>query len=236
MGNEIIEPTLDIKYGSDKLDDYLKFYKPFVEAYKNQTINILELGVHRGGSCLFWRDYLDQAIVTGVDINISKEMAHQFKKEDRIYIFQGDQTDVEFLSRVAAEIAPTGYDIIIDDASHIGLKTKKSFWHLFDNHLKCGGYYFIEDWGTGYWDSYPDGRVFDLDTNHCDMESLESHTSGMVGFIKQLVDEVAASDVTRKNRLNLMQRQSKFQSMTIFPGIVVIHKCPRHHKENGTHK
>lgn len=218
MGDEITELSLDVKYGSDKLDGYLRFYRPVLDYYKNQIANLLELGVHRGGSLLFWRDYMPQAIVTGVDINISKEITRRFEGENRIHVFQGDQTDVDFLSRVAVETAPDGYDIIIDDASHIGLKTKRSFWYLFDNHLKFGGYYFIEDWGTGYWDDYPDGSAFDLDVHHQDMGSLESHTSGMVGFLKQLVDEIAAADVTGK-------RQSKFQSMTIFPGMVIIQKA-----------
>ncbi|HUV09939.1 MAG TPA: hypothetical protein VMX12_03105, partial [Acidimicrobiia bacterium] len=38
--------------------------------------------------------------------------------------------------------------------------------------------YAIEDWGTGYWESWPDGAQFEPD-----------HTAGMVGFVKSLVDE-----------------------------------------------
>ena len=54
--------------------------------------------------------------------------------------------------------APGGFDIIIDDASHIGELTKTTFWHLFDHHLKPGGLYAIEDWGTGYLDDFSDGK------------------------------------------------------------------------------
>jgi hypothetical protein len=50
---------------------------------------------------------------------------------------------------IADNVAPEGFDIIIDDASHIGELTKTAFWHLFDNHLKPNGLYAIEDWGTG---------------------------------------------------------------------------------------
>ena len=62
------------------------------------------------------------------------------------------------MSRVANETAPDGFDIIIDDASHIGEFTKRSFWYLFDHHLKPGGLYVIEDWLTGYVDNWPDGK------------------------------------------------------------------------------
>jgi hypothetical protein len=73
---------------------------------------------------------------------------------------KGNQADKAFLSKVASKTAPDGFDIIIDDASHIGELTKTSFWHLFDHHLKPGGLYAIEDWGTGYLDDFTDGRKF----------------------------------------------------------------------------
>src|SRR5438309_8699047 len=54
----------------------------------------------------------------------------------------------------SGETAPEGFDVIIDDCSHIGELTRISFWHLFEHHLKPGGLYVIEDWSTGYWDSW----------------------------------------------------------------------------------
>jgi hypothetical protein len=59
---------------------------------------------------------------------------------------------------VARKTAPEGFDIIIDDASHFGDLTKIAFWHLFDNHLKPSRLYVIEDWGTGYWSDWTDGK------------------------------------------------------------------------------
>lgn len=41
--------------------------------------------------------------------------------------------------------------------TEIGVLARASFWHLFDNQLKSGGMYVIEDWGTGYWDKWLDG-------------------------------------------------------------------------------
>ena len=211
------------KYESDKLEGYLNFYKPILDSYKDKPVYLLELGIHKGGSLIFWRDYMNKSIITGIDIDISK-IVHKFEKEDRIQIAEGDQTDIVFLSQVAEGTAPDGYDIIIDDASHVGSKTKTSFWHLFDNHLKPGGYYFIEDWGTGYWDDYHDGGSLDLESYRHNKESLESHNKGMVGFIKQLVDETGAADATRKRFTGMSIRPSKFEFMTIYPGVVVVKK------------
>ena len=83
-------------------------------------------------------------MITGIDIHPPEA----FQTTERIQVFQGDQADTTFLSNVAKQVAPDGFDIIIDDASHIGEFTKKAFWHLFDNHLKSGGLYAIADWYT----------------------------------------------------------------------------------------
>ena len=104
-----------------------------------------------------WRDYFRLGVIIGIDIKLPEH----FVSGEHIQMFEGSQADKQFLSEVANKVAPEGFDIIIDDASHIGELAKKTFWHLFDHHLKPGGLYAIEDWGTGYLDDFPDGRKFD---------------------------------------------------------------------------
>jgi hypothetical protein len=127
-------------------------------------------------------------------------LPEHFVPGERIQVFEGNQTDEAFLSEVANKTAPEGFDIIIDDASHIGELTKTTFWHLFDNHLKPGGLYAIEDWGTGYWDDFPDGKRFNIANSPVESLSSETagesikvpfpcHSYGMVGFVKELADE-----------------------------------------------
>jgi hypothetical protein len=162
-----------------------------------------------------------------------------------------------FLSQVANNVAPEGFDIIIDDASHLGELTKTAFWHLFDNHLKPHGLYVIEDWGTGYWSDWPDGKRLNLESYaqkkfKRNLESyaqkkfkrgpswlfllkatgrlglrfpMRSHCYGMVGFIKQLVDEQAAQDVTRGMEKGRPTRSSKFEFITVTSSIVFIKKA-----------
>jgi hypothetical protein len=48
----------------------------------------------------------------------------------------------------------------------------------------------------------------------------------MVGFIKELVDEQGAADLTRASLVGTPARASKFESMTITPSIVFIKKRP----------
>lgn len=233
------------EYYTDKISNrYLERYDPILEPWLDKPIVLLELGVDKGGSLFLWHDYFPLGTIVGIDINLPKE----FKPTDRIHLFEGSQTDHTFLSGVANKVAPKGFDIIIDDASHLGELTRISFWHLFDNHLKPGGLYVIEDWGTGYWEDWPDGRGLDLEeyanwqwkarplwmkiVNKLGLKtppispktSVPCHSHGMVGFIKQLVDEQGASDVTKQHLKGSPKRQSKFESLLITPAIVFVKK------------
>jgi glycosyltransferase involved in cell wall biosynthesis len=119
------------------------------------------------------------------------------------------------LDRIRTECARDGFDIIIDDASHIGELTRKSFWHLFENHLKPGGLFVIEDWGTGYWDSWVDGKHYN---------NKKHHLAGMVGLVKELVDECGIEDITDPQRGVPPRKGSRFEFMQIYSGQVFIKK------------
>lgn len=233
------------QYDSDKIaSHYLEQYDPIFQPWLDKNITILEVGVKKGGSVLLWKDYFPTAQIVGIDISLPKE----FAQTERIRLFEGDQADTKFLSDVATQTAPEGFDIIIDDASHLGELTKTTFWHLFDNHLKPNGLYVIEDWGTGYWEDWPDGKHLDFQQYskkriqpnwfwmywtriamklhlYTPLKSpMKNHSSGMVGFIKQLVDEQGAGDVTRGKVIDAPKRSSKFQQMIVTPSIVFIKK------------
>jgi hypothetical protein len=263
-------------YDTDKIPGrLLERYDPILQPWVDKPVKLLEIGIHKGGSLLLWRDYFPLGTIVGIDINPPKE----FSPGERIRVFEGSQADRRFLSEVANTVAPEGFDIIIDDASHIAELTRTSFWHLFDNHLKPGGLYVIEDWGTGYFDDWPDGksvplkpaaqsgfqnvmsvmyqkyqrlRVFGVKhhlvpvppTAHqappspflahslLAVSSLLSflktpsqcHSFGMVGFVKELVDEQGAADLTRRLLDNPPERQSRFESLLIMPSIVFVRK------------
>ncbi len=110
----------------------------------------------------------------------------------------------------------------------MGLLTKASFWHLFDNHLKSGGMYIIEDWGTGYLDDWPDGKQFNLSTQtdpKPGKHPFACHSYGMVGFVKELVDEQCSHAHTAGSLANISTgRPSKFASLLILPALVVVTK------------
>jgi ribosomal silencing factor RsfS len=60
-----------------------------------------------------------------------------------------------------------------------------------------------------------------LQTKQVSKDPFPCHSYGMVGFIKQLIDEQGASDVTK---YDLHRRKSKFEHMIITPYIVFVKK------------
>ena len=186
------------KYDTDKITNgYLRWYDRLVGDTWNRVGAVLEIGVHHGGSLALWRDYFPNARIAGVDADISRARV----SDPRIELFQGQQQDETFLRGVARKVAPDGFDLIIDDASHIGWLTQHTFRILFEDHLKPGGLYVIEDWGTGYLPEWPDGRARKQSSTRLRRFLRRrgilrlpwpSHRYGLVGFVKILIDEQGA--------------------------------------------
>lgn len=229
------ELNLD-QYETDKVTHgYLEAYDQVLAPYVDEEVKLLEMGVHRGGSLRLWRDYFEKGEVTGIDAYLPESL----EAGERVQTFRGDQADTAFLTSVARRVAPEGFDIIIDDASHLAAPTKRAFWHLFHHHLRPGGLYAIEDWGTGYWADWPDGqavnRIGSIRAKLLRWASprlwdrpgvpFASHDYGMVGFIKQLVDEQGAGDMSRRRKNGPSGRPSHFKSLLVVPSIVFVTKA-----------
>jgi hypothetical protein len=267
------------QHGAEKHQLYLNHYERHFQCLAEHPINLLELGIYRGGSLLQWRDFFQNGRIVGLDLD-------QVSVDDptgRVITYQGDQTDLALLDRIARERAPGGFDIIIDDASHIAALTKISFWHLFDNHLKPGGYYVIEDWRVSYSDAAEDGARYvwpaPLPVGSSQAKLLDhagsslgqvdqigrqirrmvdrlggarfthvaarlyrrqryksrrfpSHDYGMVGLVKQLIDELGMDAITNPQRGGPPpQRFPKFQRMEVCPGQVFIVKASEQDNE-----
>jgi hypothetical protein len=246
------------RYDTDKVahpHDLSSYENCFAE-FRGKEIRLLELGIKSGGSLLLWRDYFERGLIVGLDINPI------VLDQPGIRTYEGKQHDTKLLDRIAKESAPEGFDVIIDDCSHIGVLARASFWHLFDHHLKSGGVYVVEDWGTGYWDSWVDGigynswekpfsqayyrltRILARLWRHPIAQRMpligkalsktkalmvkrqyHSHDYGMVGFIKELVDELGMAAISHPQFGTIPPRSSKFREIRISPSHLLITKA-----------
>ncbi len=209
-------------YGDDGTRKPISYWIEYAELLHNRRdlpLRILELGVASGASLLTLQDYMPNATIVGIDIS---ECPSRISNEQRIHFIRGNQDDPVALDR-AGRLAG-GFDLIIDDASHIGYLTKRSFCHLFPRWLAAGGVYAIEDCGTGFLPEYPDGEKFrepPLDDTRPKTRQFASHQFGMIGVVKQLVDFMSQELMTgARPRFDI-------DRMVLRPNLALAHKAVR---------
>jgi hypothetical protein len=142
---------LAMVYWSDKAGShaYTRHYQRHLGHLRRKPVVLLEIGIggygdpNWGGASLrVWRDFLQRGEIHGLDYH-EKQIS-----ERRIHVHQGDQSDPVALRRLSDAHGP--FDVIIDDGSHVNAHIRVSFDTLFDDHLKPGGVYVIEDLATAY--------------------------------------------------------------------------------------
>lgn len=170
--------------GTRKPDHYLHIYQRHMPD-RDAPLKVLELGVSSGASMRVWRDYFAEAELVGFDISPLPDMIADHVKSGSITYVQGDQRNLADLDRCGG-----AFDVIIDDASHVGGWSRVTFDHLFAKALKPGGLYFVEDYGTGYMPDFYDGAAWQRPQWDVETRQFASHSAGMVGWMKSLVDEM----------------------------------------------
>jgi len=198
------------KHDAMKPIPYLEAYETLFTERRNEPLRVLELGVHKGGSINAWSDYFPNAVIVGVDINKKPE---SFPLLERVHFIQGRQEDPAVL---ASAVAFGPFDLIIDDAAHLGRLAKASFNQLYDEHLKTSGAYVLEDWAAALvmpkWpDAIPRKDIGDTDVD------FPSYDGGMVGFLKQLIDHVVSP------RPDI--RAKRIAKIHVQPGLAFLRKC-----------
>lgn len=166
---------------------YLDTYTEILAARRMEPLTLLEIGVFSGASLLCWRDFLPNATIVGIDI---AEPPARILGQERIHFVRGSQDDPAVLDK-AANLAGGHFDMIVDDASHVGYLTKRSLHYLFPRWLVPGGWYVIEDIGASFLPHYPDGIAYSApawDDAQPDTREFHSSRFGMVGVVKQLID------------------------------------------------
>ena len=173
--------TIGLRTGTDKVTTtagtghpYQFPYEKYMRPLRCRPINVLEIGLgcdmgigEAGHSVAMWLDFLPTAALTVMEWN-SKCMA-DWRAADpmrigkdvldaRVQFFEGDQSKLEDLLRVANARGP--FDVIIDDGGHSANQQITSLRTLLPL-VKPGGLYVLEDLGTSFspnhahWHDFP---------------------------------------------------------------------------------
>ena len=134
-----------------KWKHYFEIYERHFARFRGKRVNIVEIGVYRGGSLQMWKHYFGPgARIFGVDID---PRCLSFA-EDGIEVLIGSQEDREFLRSLTRRIA--SIDVLIDDGGHTMQQQIATFEELFP-HIAPNGVYLCEDLHTSYWEEYGGG-------------------------------------------------------------------------------
>lgn len=130
---------------------YFEVYHTFFQKYVGSRVNILEIGVYKGGSMQMWKAYFgEQAVIVGMDIDYN---CKQYE-DGNIHICIGSQADREFLKEVSEKWGP--FDIVLDDGSHNVDHQIITFETLYPL-IKEDGVYICEDCQSSYSARYGGG-------------------------------------------------------------------------------
>ncbi len=186
-----------------KWDHYFEIYEKYFSKYKNKKVNILEIGISHGGSLQMWKKYFGENVnIFAIDVN------QECKKheDDKIKIFIGSQSDVNFLKTVESQLPEL--DIILDDGGHTMQQQIVSFEQLYLK-VKEGGLYIVEDTHSSYWHAFGGGL---------------KNKNSFIEYAKNLIDSLYDSHISNKRSLLINEITKNIYSISYYDSIVVFEK------------
>jgi hypothetical protein len=134
-----------------KWKHYFEIYERHLARYRGRPVNVVEIGVYKGGSMQMWKHYFGpSARIFGVDIDPDCAAF----AEEQVEVLIGSQEDRAFLRSLAARIPVI--DVLIDDGGHTMTQQITTFEELFP-YVAADGVYLCEDLHTSYWQEYGGG-------------------------------------------------------------------------------
>lgn len=156
--------AIDLGFGDkpSTLEEFI-FQKPAWMARRYQALlerlqpkTIFELGIWRGGSCVFFQRLARAEKLVAIELSEERipaldEYIEINKLGEVLKPFYGvDQADKARLREIVdAEFDDRRLDLVIDDASHFLDETREAFNALFPL-VRPGGAYVIEDWSWAH--------------------------------------------------------------------------------------
>jgi 23S rRNA U2552 (ribose-2'-O)-methylase RlmE/FtsJ len=197
---------LGIYYSTDKayFHSFTDFYDGYFQKFKNDSINILEIGIASGGSILTLKNFFKNANIYAIDIepvSISLDLG------ENVYKYLCNQVDFIKLNNIFNDIK---FDIIIDDGSHITSHQQKSLGFLFP-FLKKNGIYICEDIHTSIKENSKNYKM--IDTTTTTLEIFEN-------FNKTGIYKCDIIDSEQNNYIN-----NNIDSLTIYKRITNALEC-----------
>ena len=144
----------------DTTHSYLDLYDKLLSKRKETAKNILEIGIHYGGSIKLWADYFQNATIYALDIMSIHSVWDEIKYKNNIILHTStDAYDEEYFNYTLLQ-KNIKFDMVLDDGPHT-LESMITFIKLYSQLLTDDGILIIEDVQSIDWleiltDSTPD--------------------------------------------------------------------------------
>ena len=120
---------------------YLPLYQQLLQSKKETSKNVLEIGIHNGGSIKLWSDFFTNATIYGLDINV-QELDFIKNKENIILFESTDAYNEDVMTNLLNKNIK--FDFLLDDGPHT-LESMKKFIKLYLPLMTEDGILMIED-------------------------------------------------------------------------------------------
>lgn len=125
------------------LHSYLNLYQELLVNKKETAKNVLEVGIHLGGSIKLWRDFFTNARVYGIDIFHENNIPDNIKMDSITLYTSTDAYNEDFVKSTFLD-TNIKFDFLLDDGPHT-LESMISFVQLYSQLLTDDGILIIED-------------------------------------------------------------------------------------------
>ena len=115
---------------------YCLLYNNLFLEIQTNTINLLEIGVDKGGSLIMWSKWFKNGSIYGIDVIPKPQLLKNYKN---ITYLQKDAYSEE-----SDDFKDLFFDIIIDDGPHT-LSSQIKFIKKYNKKIKNNGFLIIED-------------------------------------------------------------------------------------------
>jgi cephalosporin hydroxylase len=146
----LVELADNERTDKNTLHSYLPLYQTLLEKKKETALNVLEVGISKGGSIKLWSDFFTNATVHGLDIIPIESIWEEIKNKDRIILHTStDAYDDAFFNTTFLN-KNMKFDFMLDDGPHT-LESMIQFIKLYSQLMTDDGILIIEDVQSWDW-------------------------------------------------------------------------------------
>jgi hypothetical protein len=134
----------DTRTDKNSWHNYLETYERKFKRIKYSALNVLEIGIDKGGSIKLWHDYFPNATIYGLDVMHIDQVDPIIKNNDRIKLMTS--TNAYDLDMINREFVDKGirFDMILDDGPH-SFDSMLFFAKYYSKLLTNDGILILED-------------------------------------------------------------------------------------------